>query len=228
MEIIDKNTVSAENQLSVSQYVQIHYPQNNGMRIMFIGNSITLHGISPKIGWHHEHGMAASCREKDYVHIVESAVLKKHIDATFCICQVAFWENNYKSGTEHLHLYESARDFEPDVIIMRAVENCPRDNHNSDLFKKQYGALIDYLNKNGKAKIIITDSFWPHIADKDIKEYADEKGYPFVALSDLPSDQSTMAFGLFEHDGVAHHPSDKGMALSAKRIINCLDSNGVI
>ena len=73
-----------------------------------------------------------------------------------------------------------------------------------------------------------TDSFWPHIADKDIKEYADEKGYPFVALSDLPSDQSTMAFGLFEHDGVAHHPSDKGMALIAKRIINCLDSNGVI
>ncbi|MEE1278697.1 MAG: hypothetical protein UHE86_06535 [Acutalibacteraceae bacterium] len=32
----------------------------------------------------------------------------------------------------------------------------------------------------------------------------------------------------FEPDGVAHHPSDKGMALIAKRIINCLDSNGVI
>lgn len=48
-------------------------------------------------------------------------------------------------------------------------------------------------------------------------------GYPFVALSDLfANDKTNAAIGLFENEGVANHPSDKGMRNIAARILETL------
>ena len=38
------------------------------VRIVFVGNSLTFHGISKDIGWELECGMAATSLENDYVH----------------------------------------------------------------------------------------------------------------------------------------------------------------
>ncbi|MCA9021036.1 MAG: SGNH/GDSL hydrolase family protein, partial [Planctomycetaceae bacterium] len=45
-------------------------------KILFLGNSITLHGPSKKIGWEGNWGMAASSLDKDYVHIVTDSFTK--------------------------------------------------------------------------------------------------------------------------------------------------------
>ena len=219
-----KNTVDSANQLKKSQFVRIVNPDGSGKRIMFVGNSITLHGILPEIGWHNEWGMAASSLDKDYVHQLISKTQEINDDATFCICQVAQWERDYKIGSSKLDLFEAARDFNPDIIVMRFIENCPGADFETDTFKKELDVLLNYLNKSGNAKIIMTTAFWHHPGDDAIKEYSKEKQLPLTELGDLGELNEMKAIGLFDHEGVANHPGDLGMKNIAERIFDIMKS----
>ena len=87
-----KNTVDSRGQLGKNPNIRFDNSDSDGLRVMFLGNSITLHGVRPEVGWFHEWGMAASCEENDYVHLLMSAVRESHPDAAFCICPGADWE----------------------------------------------------------------------------------------------------------------------------------------
>lgn len=215
---LEKNTVSSSKQLKENQCVRFLNFGAMGKRIMFVGNSMTLHGIKDDIGWHIECGMAASKKENDYVHILMSKVDEIIPDSEYCICQVAEWERRYKSGEETYNLFESASDFGADIIVMRFIENCPKDDFNSEIFKSQLDGLLKFLNKTGKANVIITTGFWRHPADKAIIEYAKENNLPLVELGDLGERDEMKAIGLFEHEGIANHPGDLGMKNMAERI----------
>ena len=90
---IKKNSVSSKNQLKDSQYVRFLTPEASGVRVLFVGNSITLHGVSPSIGWHGEWGMAASEKAKDYVHLMMDKIDELLPHTRYAICQVAEWEH---------------------------------------------------------------------------------------------------------------------------------------
>lgn len=217
---IRKNTVKAENQLKKSQFVTYINPDGRAKRIMFIGNSITLHGVKEDIGWYNAWGMAASSKEKDYVHRMISMIDEVLQDCTFCICQVATWEREYKNGSKFHMLYKDAKDFGADVIIMRFAENCPGNEFDGEMFKEEMESLLSYLNSGKKAKIIMSTPFWHHPADKVIIEYAKENSLPYVVLGDLGEKDEMKAIGLFEHEGVANHPGDLGMEVIAERLFD--------
>ena len=61
--------VGSKNQLRDLPSVRFENLENDGIRVLFIGNSITLHGKAPELGWHGDWGMAASAKENDYVQI---------------------------------------------------------------------------------------------------------------------------------------------------------------
>lgn len=224
MKQIEKNTVSAKGQLKESEFVTFNNRNGKGIKIMFVGNSMTLHGILPSIGWNNEWGMAASTIDNDYVHIIEKKVKEKHPDASFCICQVAKWEIDFHEGENTYHLFDNARDFGADIVIFRFVENCPQKPELSKKFYEEYGKLLKFLTgKNKNAKIIITNGFWKHIYDEQIERFATENNYPFVDLGDLGELDEMKAIGLFEHSGVANHPGDLGMKNIAARILEKMD-----
>ena len=82
---LKKNTVNAKGQLTDSKSVRFYGADNKGVRVMFVGNSITLHGVLKEIGWNNEWGMAASSADNDYVHILMEKVRKLDPQAAFCI-----------------------------------------------------------------------------------------------------------------------------------------------
>lgn len=96
--------------------------EDGGVRIVFIGNSITLHGAAPHIGWNHVWGMAASALEKDYVHIVTRGIeAETGRKADVRVRNLADFERNFKT-------YDYSRDkdlidFNPDYLIIALGEN---------------------------------------------------------------------------------------------------------
>ena len=218
-----KNNVDSHGQLKENGEVRFYNLNSNGKRIMFVGNSMTLHGVLDSIGWHRECGMAASSIENDYVHVLMNKIGEKSENSQFCICQVSEWERLYKNGESTFDLYENARNFDADIIVMRFVENCPSADFEPETFKTQMDKLLCYLNKSGNAKFVLTTGFWRHPADNTIIDYAKEKNLPCVLLGDLGELDEMKAIGLFEHGGVANHPGDLGMKNIAERIFTELE-----
>ncbi len=215
---LDKNNVSAVGQLKKSGPVSMVNDGESGIKVLLVGNSITRHGIATHIGWHGDWGMAASDIQKDYAHLLLDKVNKDGKCARFCICQVAEWERNYKDGNTLFEKYQSARDFDADIIVMRIIENCPKTDFDEQLFKIRYNELIRYLDPSQKAKIIITTGFWHHPGDTAIIDYAKQNNLPLIELGDLGEMDEMKAVGIFEHNGVANHPGDLGMQMIADRI----------
>lgn len=217
-----KNTVSAKNQLKNSEFIKFFDVYNNGLRVMFLGNSITLHGKKPEIGWNNAWGMAASTGENDYVHILMSYIREKVPEPAFCICQGAKWEVHYKEDIDSYDEYADARDFEADIIIVRLIENCNGEDFSNEKFKSELMRFIKYLSPKKSVKLIFTTSFWKHPGDNAIEELSKETDNPLVKLGDLGDNKEMMAIGLFEHEGVSIHPGDKGMQAIADRIYDVL------
>ncbi len=219
------NTVSAQGQLKVNDYVTI-YSRGGKKRVLFFGNSITRHDPAPAIGWHGEWGMAASCAERDYVHLVVAELDKIYGKVDYCVTQGAAWEFAYDRTPEVLsEYYSSARDFDADIIIVRIGENIKAENHLKLNCKPYFDQAIRFLAKREDAVVVLTDMFWYSCYNECIKEIAMENGYLFCHITDLENDERTMAIGLFDHDGVAHHPSDFGMQCIADRIMEAIKNN---
>lgn len=223
MNQIDKNTVKADNQLKIENMISYIHPNGNGIKVLFVGNSITRHGPKPDIGWNNDWGMAASSPAHDYVHLVADHVLKTDRGAGFCVCQVAEWERNCYNGETVFDLFQAARDFAADIIIMRIAENCPHERYERDLFQREYEKLLNYLDPTGKARKILTSAFWKCNEDEGIRLLAQSRGYTMVELGDLGECDDMKAIGLYEHTGVANHPGDLGMYQIAERIIQAIE-----
>ena len=215
-----ENTVPAEDQLK--DVGSVRFEGDGDLKILFIGNSITWHGTKTDIGWYGDYGMAASCREKDYVHVLASMVEEKYGKVGICIAQLAEWERNYASDTILEENYTPAREFDADIIVVRIGENMPKGS--SPACKPYFDRMIKYFKVREGQKVIITDSFWRNDArDSMIREIAEENGYAFCRIGDLENAPENMAIGQFEHRGVAIHPSDLGMERIAKRIFQKID-----
>ena len=219
---MERNTVTSKGQLADSKFVRFYHTERGGIRILFAGNSITLHGPKADIGWDGNWGMAASCPEKDYVHLLMKKIEALHPDASHCICHVSDLERKYQNPEPYMKDNDSVKDFDADIIIFRFVENCPALDFCAEDFRKFYASLAEFLNPNHRANIIFTTGFWHHPGDEVIQEVAKEFHSPCVMLGDLGDSDDMKATGLFWHDGVASHPGDQGMEQIANRIFKTI------
>lgn len=192
-------------------------------RILFLGNSITLHGPAPKIGWTGNWGMAATAQDKDYVHQLVGKISKATGQTPkVMIRNIADFE---RRPTE-FNIGEALKDelaFEADVIILAIGENA--SSPTTDEARQQFAAalkdLLAQLKQHGKPTLFVRSQFWPDATkDKLLKAACQDAGGVFVDISRLGADPSNAARSerQIEHAGVAGHPGDKGMAAIADQL----------
>jgi lysophospholipase L1-like esterase len=198
--------------------------QASHSRILFLGNSITLHPPKPDIGWTNNFGMAASAQEKDYVHLL----LKLFTDAAggkapeAQIRNAADFEREYATYLIATKFKELA-EFKADTVILCIGENVPglATQAEQDRFKAAVKELLTLVKGSGSPAIYVRSSFWPDgVKDGILKQVCAELGGTFVDISRLGSDPKNYARSerKFSHDGVAGHPGDAGMAAIAEAI----------
>lgn len=218
-----ENTVPASNQWSDGGNV-LTVRRNGQKRVLFFGNSITRHEPKPDIGWSGDWGMAASAKEKDYVHLVLAGLEQRYGTVDWCIASGSEWERAFWQEHMPAEAYAAARDFDADIVIIRVGENILREDYNAHDFRSAAERIVRYLAPSTDAKVVVTDPFWFNAAmSEDFRVIAERNGYRFCPIGDLSRDESNMAIGKFEHRGVSIHPGDLGMARIAGRILTALD-----
>ncbi len=205
-----KNTVPAVNQMINSSEVSFLGNENAKTRILVLGNSITRHGPKKEIGWNGDWGMAASAPEKDYVHRLYAKLTENGQDVFMRIRQASYWETHFLDD-DVLSRFQDDRDFGADIVVFRLGDNSGRTATGKEqAFEKALETFISYLSPSAK-KVVYTTCFYviPHV-DAAIQSVAQKRGEVCISAN-LSLDETNRAIGLFEHSGVAGHPSDKGM-----------------
>ncbi len=214
------NTVSSKGQ--VSEWVTFGGDDDANIRVLFIGNSITRHEPAPHIGWHGDWGMAASCKEKDYVHLTVEGLKKKYGKVKYCIAQMAIWERDF-TNEDILKSYWQAREFAADIVCVRISENARKTNPRVDEYPAELEKMVRYFAHKEGCKVVMTEMYWHvQVFDDAIYSVAEKLGITPVRLNDLGLDKSMGAYGLFEHEGIQGHPGDKGMRAIADRLIQAI------
>ncbi|MHC1769912.1 MAG: beta-L-arabinofuranosidase domain-containing protein [Verrucomicrobiia bacterium] len=196
-------------------------------RILFLGNSITLHGPKADIGWTGNWGMAASAEDKDYVHLVTRA-LARHTGATpqIQVRNLADFERNYASYDVDGQLQEVFA-FDPDLAVLAIGENVPALD--SEEAKGRFKAgVIDILrcaHARRHPLVVVRSCFWPDaVKDEILRQACEEAGGIFVDAGPIGRDPANAARSerSFPHEGVAAHPGDRGMQAIADAIVRAV------
>jgi len=214
----------------IEQGSGIHTKAVKKDKILFLGNSITLHSPSEAIGWTGNWGMAASAEEKDYVHLVVQALTEPTATGVpapkFKVTNIADFERQYATYPVEETLREFI-EFKPDLLILAIGENVAEltTEESKNQFYECVDKLLKAFQKDANPTIIVRSSFWPS-SNKDacLKRAADDVGAIFVDISALAKDEANYARSerQIAHAGVAGHPGDRGMKAIADAIVDAI------
>ena len=196
-------------------------------KILFLGNSITLHRPKADIGWTGNWGMAASSREKDYAHLVAKALTPTPgAPPEIMVENIAKFERNYATYDIDTEL-KKFLDFGADLIIVAIGENVktPVTAGEREKFQSCTTQLLRKLKGNGHPTLVVRSCFWPNPAkDQCLQRACREAGGIFVDIGALDKYKSNQARAerKIQHAGVAAHPGDKGMQAIAGAILSAI------
>jgi hypothetical protein len=200
-------------------------------KILFLGNSITLHGPKTDIGWTLNCGMAASAPEKDYVHLLLERFAAASGGKTphARIENIADFEREYATYDGGAW-FDALAGFQADTLILAIGENVPAlaTTEDQTRFRAAVSALLAHVTREGAALVYVRSTFWPDpIKDAVFRQVCADMGAIFVDISHLAADEKNYARSEreFTHSGVAAHPGDAGMAAIAEAIWDAVSKN---
>lgn len=209
---------------SASEGADLKYHNLKVNKILFLGNSITWHTPAPNIGWEGDWGMAASSRDKDFVHRVLAGIeaeTGKKPQAK--IKNIAAFEQKFETYDLQKELKEELA-FGADLVIVAIGENVPQLT--SEEMKGKYEArltqLLQMLQEASHPVLVTRSSFWPEaIRDTILQSACRKVGGVYLDISALAKDEANFARSErdYSHAGVASHPGDRGMQALADALL---------
>ena len=171
--------------------------------------------------------MAASAREKDYVHVLASALAKLWgTPPQVRIAGMAEFERHYDSYDLHSKL-KGQLDFKADIVLVAIGENVatPVSEAAKTKFNDCFVGLLTALKNNGQPAIVVRSCFWANkTKDEIMQKSCMAVGGVFVDISGLGKDESNYARSerKFVNAAVAAHPGDKGMKAIADALLHAI------
>jgi len=199
-------------------------------RILFVGDSITLHGVGDwtlKMGWDHEAGMAASSAEKDYVHLLATLIQRKLSDR-----KVEVYYHNYGGSgatADRLKAIDQVRPVKPHLVVIqlgeheKSVADC-RSNYRNLLraftrFQPTPKIIaVGVWNPNGIGRRTSYDPNGSGALNNMMKAECAALNIPFASVEKYALDPKCAGWGT--HPGVQWHPNDNGHRGYADELFN--------
>jgi hypothetical protein len=217
--------------------------------ILFLGNSVTLHGPSEEAGWPNNCGMAASVPENDYVHLLAARIAERtgtelRVSATESeatgpdgaavtlgqnVINIAdIFERNY--GTYEDARLEAQLSLEADIVVLQFGENMPRETFDPDAYGGGLRRLVAGLKASGDPSIFMAGQILgAGGAIDEIKQQVcaeDPEHRVFVDLSAFGADATNLASAEPYFQGViTGHPGDKGMEFIATKLFEAMEAH---
>lgn len=197
------------------------------LKVLCLGNSITIYAPKENIGWMSNHGMAASSPQTDYVHVLKQMIEDEGVSAETYGINLSNWERTFVLPDDSVMAIYNA-----DVIVIRLGENVENDS----LFGLHIDELIQQASDNA-SNVLLTGLYWSNPDREDILvDAADRWGIAYVPISFIYSDfkeevcpkegdisQDTLG-ELYHIEGnfITTHPNDKEMSMIASEVFNKL------
>lgn len=190
-------------------------------RILFVGNSITVHDVDRSIGWFWVHGMAASQADLDYVHQVQLMLTLRQgfvPEIEILSADINRFQNSADVDGRTIDMDRYVWEFAPDLVIVVMGDNAAVGAPYADWIYA-YNKVIEWT----PGAYHIATGLWATEADgreQLLMQAAAETGMVYVPIRDL----HTMATEAneFAHGGVRWHPGNEGMRLIAQRILGAV------
>lgn len=170
----------------------------NAYRVLFIGDSLTIHGRSRKL-WDYFSGMAASCPEKDFVHLSMRYIQEMRQEPVEIL-----YNNGGNGKIESMFLYLKMHpELLPDLVIFQGGENDAFDEN----FRATYRSILGEFSR-----MIVLGDWWSDEKSEFSRHECSRFGIPFADLRAIERDPANSGDGgPYGIDGVAKHPNDAGM-----------------
>lgn len=208
--------------------------------ILFLGNSITLHGVVEAYGWPYLCGMAASTPENDWIHQVSARLMERTntvlyvsphnredepgadgertVTAANVLNIADIFERNY--GTYEASRLAPQLAARPDIVVVQCGENTPRETFDAAAYRAGLRRLLGDLEATGCPTIFVTSQILGGGGELDVIKQevcAEAPGRRiYVDLSAFGADPTNLASAEPYYSGIiVGHPGDKGMTFIA-------------